>query len=69
MSNFVEFIKAPALAHYEDGGWDVVVECYDDADIADTLDGAKDEAEALEAFSFLVSVWSERQADARNSAF
>lgn len=61
----VDFIKAHALAHYEDGGWDVVVECYNDSDIADTIKGATTEAEAIEAFAFMVDVWADRQAEAR----
>lgn len=30
-------IRAHALAHYADG-WDVVVECYEDADLSDLID-------------------------------
>jgi len=65
----VQAIKDHALAHYEDGGWDVVVECFDDAEIADTIGAAGTVAEALVAFAPLIDVWSDRQADARNSAF
>jgi hypothetical protein len=65
----VSFIKAHALTHYEDGGWDVVVECFTDGEIADAIGDAKTEAQALEAFAFCIDVWSDRQADARNSAF
>lgn len=66
--NLVEFIKQYALDHYNDGGWDVVVECWSDKDIADVLAGIDTEADALDAFRF-VEVWADRQADARNSAF
>jgi len=45
------------------------VECFDDAEIADTIGVAGTVAEALEAFAPLIDVWSDRQADARNSAF
>jgi hypothetical protein len=65
----VSFIKAHALAHYEDGGWDVIVECWDDQDIITELGGAETEAEALQAFDFLISILADRQSDARNSAF
>jgi len=67
----VQAIKDHALDHYEDGGWDVVVECWGDAEIADTIveAGAITVADALEAFAPLIDVWSDRQADARNSAF
>lgn len=67
----VDFIKGYALAHYEDGGWDVVVECWDDAEIAEFLreNNAATPTEAVEAFDPIVGVWADRQADARNSAF
>lgn len=67
----VDFIKAHAESNYEAGGWDVIVECYSDKDILDTLTeaGATTEEQALAAFSFSVDVWADLQADARNSAF
>ncbi len=69
MSNLVEYVKTYAEQHYEDGGWDVVVECYTDDEIADVLGPARTRCEALDAFAPLVGVWADRQADARNSAF
>jgi len=65
----LQAIKDHALVHSEDGGWDVVVECFDDAEIAETIGEAGTIAEALDAFAPLIDVWSDRQADARNSAF
>lgn len=67
----IEFIKSTAEQNYEEGGWDVVVECWDDNRIDDYLTevGATTHEQALEAFENLVGVWADRQADARNSAF
>ena len=65
----VEAVKAHALAHYTRGGWDVIVECWDDAEIAEQIGNASTVKNALAAFAGLVDVWSDRQADARNSAF
>ena len=65
----VEAVKAYALAHYEDGGWDVVVETYTDAEIADRIGAARTVKSALHAFAPLVDAWSDRQADVRNSVF
>ncbi len=65
----VEFIKAHALTNYEAGGWDVVVECFDDEEIEEIVGEAKTEAQALDAFENIVGVFADRQADARNSAF
>ncbi len=70
-STLVEYVKAYALEHYEDGGWDVVAECWSDASISTLLASkdATDEASAVGAFAVLVDVWADRQADGRNSAF
>jgi len=65
----VDAVKAHALAHYEDGGWDVVVECFDDAEIAEVIGKATTVSGALRKFATMVDVWADRQADARNSAF
>lgn len=69
-NTLVDFIKAHAESNYENGGWDVIVECWDDKGIAEVLTerNATTEEEALEAFSF-VEVWADQQADAINSAF
>jgi hypothetical protein len=56
-----------AEAHYNDGGWDVIVECWSLDEIAafnsehnvTTVEGF------VKAISGVVDVWSERQADAR----
>lgn len=63
----VDFIKAHAVEHYEDGGWDVIVECWDDAQILETLHDfeATTQKQALDAFEGFVGVWADRQADAR----
>jgi len=68
-AELVEAVKAHALEHYEDGGWDVVVECWDDEQIAECIGRARTVKGAIEKFAPIVDVWSDRQADARNSAF
>jgi hypothetical protein len=63
----VEAIKEHAQEHYDEGGWDVIVECWEDVEIAKVV---TDEtllcAEwAIKYFEEeLVSVWAERQHDA-----
>jgi hypothetical protein len=66
-----ERLKAHASAHYEDGGWDVIVECWSDAQIDKVLvdDAVTSFSAALASFEPLIGVWADRQADARNSAF
>ena len=71
MQNIIEYIKQYALEHYEDGGWDVIVECWSDKDIEKhlTLCKATTKEKALKDFQSIASIWADRQADARNSAF
>lgn len=46
----------------------MIVECWDDQDIANYLQecDVHSEEEALDAFAPLIDVWSDRQADARH---
>ena len=64
-------LMAHAEAHYNDGGWDVIVECWELQQIDEVLaeNGATTLTEAVAGFAFLVGVWADRQADAMNSAF
>lgn len=71
MSALVKAVKDHALAHYNDGGWDVVVECWEDAEIERLLreGAATTSEEAIAAFAVLVDIWADRQADVKNSEF
>jgi hypothetical protein len=77
MSAAVEAVKAHAQEHYEDGGWDVIVECWEDAEIAEYVQQQLDagyihdlsSSEAIRAFLTIVSIWKDREDDAANSAF
>jgi len=71
MQELARGVYAHAGGHYNDGGWDVVVECWTLDEIAEVLirDKATTSDAALAAFKPLVDVWAERQADARNSVF
>lgn len=71
MEELIAAVRAHALRHYDDGGWDVIEEAWDDEDIQECIESFKatTEAEAIEAVGRIVSVYADRQADARNSAF
>lgn len=43
----VEAVKAFAIEHYEEGGWDVVVETYSDADIYNIVKHTRSEEGAI----------------------
>lgn len=66
MEALIQAVLSFALSHYEDGGWDVIVETYERAEIAAVIEraGATTEAAAIDAFRPLVEVWAERQAEA-----
>jgi len=66
LNTLVQYIKDYANFHYEDGGWDVIAECWDDKDILKVLkeSNATTEKEALAAFTVIVAVWEDRLADA-----
>lgn len=67
----VDLVKQHAIDNYEAGGWDVIVECWEDKEILDILDRDKANTPqaAIESFKPVVSVWADRQADAKNSEF
>ena len=65
----VEAVKDHANKHYTEGGWDVIVECYDNSQIEETITGATTADEAIEKFKPIISYYAERQADAVNSQF
>lgn len=75
MITMVEAVIEHATAHYEDGGWDVIVECWTPDDIKEVLMNenqltpVRTPAQAIAVFEPLVDIWADRQADARNSAF
>ena len=67
---FADQVMEYAKAHYNEGGWDVIVECWDNDELNELLADCQGvEHEAWSVLESLVDVWSERQADARNSAF
>jgi hypothetical protein len=78
LETLAKLVYAHALLHYEDGGWDVIVECYTTDSIVSQWIHLNDEyetplptteAEAIQSWEGVVDVWADRQADARNSAF
>ena len=57
-----------AVDHYNDGGWDVIVECWGLPEIQSTID-EHGLAGGWALILDLVDIWADRQADAINSAF
>jgi hypothetical protein len=65
----IDGVKAHALEHYSDGGWDVVVEAWSDDQILDATRGSRTVNGAVKMLSAVVDVYADKQADAKNSAF
>lgn len=57
-TELVQAIKAHAAAHYNEG-WDTVVECFEDSDIAEQIGSASTLEEALTSFTLLIEIWNE----------
>jgi len=53
----VEYVKAYALDHYNDGGWDVIVEAYDDDQIREMLGQVTTREGALKKARWLVRLF------------
>jgi hypothetical protein len=68
-TKLIDQVKEHALRHYNDGGWDVIVECKTDDELSELIEGATTLPEALGMLEPLIDVWADRQADAKNSAF
>jgi hypothetical protein len=64
--DIAKYIYSYAQEHYDEGGWDVIVECWTLNDIANSLEDDETKEEALESFKSVANVHAERQADAMN---
>jgi hypothetical protein len=64
----VEDVKEHALAHYEEG-WDVIVEAFDDADIADLVGLARTSKGAIAKVAEYVGIRESYAAEIRATAF
>jgi hypothetical protein len=67
-AEMVEAVKAHAKAHYSEG-WDVVVECYDRADIVEAIEGCTTVAAAIRAVGERAELWQERRREVESEIF
>lgn len=54
--NLINTIRQHALTHYEEDGWDILVECWSTNDILDCIGDAKNAEEAIIRCSDTLSV-------------
>ena len=60
-AKLVAAVEAHAKKNYERGGWDFVVECYNEADIADVMGEAKTVREAIKNVKEICGIHDERR--------
>lgn len=68
-SELVRAVKAHALANYGRGGWDIVVEAYDAAELAAEIGDAATVAEAIAKVGKVVGTIRDYEDDIRATAF
>jgi hypothetical protein len=67
---FVARVRKHAQDHYEQDGWDYVVECWEDREIAQELrDAGGDADQAFQALADGVKLLAERRQDVRAEIF
>lgn len=71
MAQMIAAVKAHAAAHYEEDGWDSVMECYDDKDLQAEIEesGATTAHEAIRAVGYYAGIWNDRRQDIEAEAF
>lgn len=60
-AELVVAVRDHAMKHYEESGWDYVVECYTDADIINAIGDATTVALAVERVGSIVRILDERR--------
>jgi hypothetical protein len=69
MQELIQAVKQYARDHYNEGGWDFVVECYEDSEIAEVITGAKSEKQAISMMRRRVSLQDERRREIEAEIF
>lgn len=59
--SLVQAVKDHAKAHYEEGGWDMVVECYEDSEIAEAIEGCTTKEEAIARLGEIAGIYHDRR--------
>ena len=65
----IDAVRSYAISHYEQDGWDYVVECYSDAQIAEFIKTARTAAGAIKMVRSQVKPRANYRADIQAEAF
>jgi hypothetical protein len=71
MQQLIKAVREYAVAHYEEGGWDILVECWEDADIAKPLARAnsKTPEDAIAIIGTILGVQDSYRRDIQSEVF
>jgi len=69
MESLVRAVREYAQANYNKDGWDVLVECWDDSDIAREIGTAKTATAAIKACRRAVKGMDEYRSEIQSTAF
>jgi hypothetical protein len=67
IAEIVAAVKAHALEHYETDGWDFVVECWSDDEIANEIVAAPTPRLAIKRIGDIVRILDERRREIQNA--
>ena len=65
----IDKIRKHAQEHYEEDGWDILVECYEDKDIADIISTTQNLDEAIKLVAARLKPQAEYRADIQAEIF
>jgi hypothetical protein len=66
-SNLVQAVRDYANANYNEGGWDIIVECWSDADIASEIGSVKTISGAIRKVGKVVRVIGDYRSEIQNA--
>lgn len=69
MEKYLPEIRAYALLHYEEGGWNIVYEAWEDRDILEVIEGCSTLKEAIAKVNEVASAIQDYEDDIAASAF
>lgn len=69
MNHLVNAVRKYAIDHYEEDGWDYVVECWMDGDILEVIEDAETPAQAIKRVRAVIKPLDEYRRDIQASAF
>lgn len=69
MEEMVAAVKAHAMKNYEHGGWDYVIEAFNDKEIAEKIGDAKTIKDAIKNIGYDLGILRDREDDIRAEIF